>query len=81
VEAFVDRARQVGAHIVAASALLTTTMGVQRELVRAVRVELGAHVAVMVGGSPTTPAWAREIGAVHAENAQRAVEAARKLRP
>jgi methanogenic corrinoid protein MtbC1 len=80
VEVFVERARQVRAHIVAASALLTTTMGVQRELASAVRAELGAEVAVLVGGSPTTATWAHEIGAVHAENAQRAVDAARKLR-
>ena len=79
-DVFVARAREVGAHIVAASALLTTTMGVQRELVTAVRAELGDEVAVLIGGSPTTAAWAQQIGAIHAENAQRAVDAARKIR-
>jgi len=78
VAAFVDRARVVGAGLVAASALLTTTMPVQRQLVAALRqADLGA--LVMVGGAPTTPAWAAEIGAHHADNAQRAVELAREL--
>ena len=79
IEAFVDRAREVGADIVAASALLTTTMSAQRELVTAVRAALGPDVVVLVGGSPTSAVWANEIGAVHAENAQRAVDVARRL--
>ncbi len=79
VGVFIERAAAVGANIVAASALLTTTMSVQRELAAAVRSELGTGVTLMIGGSPTTTRWAEEIGAVHADNAQRAVYAARKL--
>ncbi len=79
VEAFIDKAREIGAHIVAASALLTTTMKVQKDLAEAVRSSLDASVAVMIGGSPTTVAWAERIGATFAENAQRAVDAAGKL--
>ncbi len=78
VEAFVERARRTGARIVAASALLTTTMPVQKRLVDALAAA-GLEVRVMVGGAPTSPAWAAEIGAHHAENAQRAVELAREL--
>jgi methanogenic corrinoid protein MtbC1 len=78
VEAFVDKARETGARIVAASALLTTTMPVQQRLVDALAAA-GLEARVMVGGAPTSPAWAAEIGAQHAENAQRAVELARRL--
>lgn len=78
VEAFVERARTTGARIVAASALLTTTMAAQRELVRAV-ARAGLPAAVLVGGAPTSEAWAAEIGAHHAENAWRAVAAAEAL--
>ena len=78
VQAFLDKAREVGAHLLAASALLTTTMSVQGELVRAA-AEAGLSVQVMVGGSPTTPAWAAEIGASFGENAQRAVNLATEL--
>jgi corrinoid protein of di/trimethylamine methyltransferase len=78
VEAFVAKARQTGARIVAASALLTTTMPVQQRLVQALAAA-GLEARVMVGGAPTSPAWAAEIGAEHAENAQRAVELARRL--
>jgi methanogenic corrinoid protein MtbC1 len=80
VATFVDRARAVAADIVAASALLTTTMPAQRELVGAVEAAgLASSMKVLVGGSPTTPAWARNIGAAHAENAMRAVAMAENL--
>lgn len=80
VEDFVRRAREVQARIVAASALLTTTMTVQRELVRAIEAAaLPSRPRVLIGGAPTTEAWAREIGATHAENAMRAVAAAGAL--
>lgn len=79
-EAFIAKAREVGADIVAASALLTTTMTAQRDLVRAVATTGWARqVRVLVGGAPTTAAWAAEIGAAHAENAMRAVSAAERL--
>jgi trimethylamine corrinoid protein len=78
VDAFVERARATGARVVAASALLTTTMPVQKRLVDALAAA-GLDARVMVGGAPTSPAWAAEIGAHHAENAQRAVELARSL--
>jgi methanogenic corrinoid protein MtbC1 len=78
VARFVAAARDVGAQIVAASALLTTTMLVQRELVTAVAAS-GLGARVMVGGAPTTAAWAREIGAAHADNALSAVTVARGL--
>lgn len=80
VEKFVGRARQVNADLVAASALLTTTMLGQRELVRAVDAAgLDRPVRVLVGGAPATPAWAQEIGAGYADSALGAVVAADRL--
>ncbi len=80
VEAFLARAQEVGADIVAASALLTTTMPVQQALVQAVsQAGTAGRMRVLVGGSPTTPAWAEQIGATFAENAQRAVEVAERM--
>jgi len=78
VERFVDEARRVDAHLVAASALLTTTMPVQRDLVRALALA-GLSAKVLVGGAPTSPAWAASIGATHAENALQAVKVAQNL--
>jgi trimethylamine corrinoid protein len=80
ISSYVEKAREVGARIVAASALLTTTMVVQKDLVAAVRAaDLPFRPRVLVGGAPTSPAWAREIGAAHAENAMSAVAAAERL--
>ena len=78
VSLFVDKAREVDAHLVAASALLTTTMPLQRELSRAV-AQAGIGAKVLVAGSPTSPAWARSIGAEHAENALQAVKVAERM--
>lgn len=77
VARFVEEARLRGADIVAASALLTTTMVAQRDLAEAIRAAgLSKPARILVGGAPTTPRWAAEIGALHAENALRAVAAA-----
>lgn len=79
VDRFLARAREIGADLVCASALLTTTMLRQRELVAAVRAA-GLPARVMVGGAPVTADWARTIGADgFAENAVAAVQIARGL--
>lgn len=78
-ERFIDRAMELDADLICASALLTTTMVQQRELVRAVR-EAGLRAKVMVGGAPVTAAWAAEIGAHgQADNAVAAVAKARQM--
>jgi trimethylamine corrinoid protein len=80
LDAFVTRARETGSRIVAASALLTTTMTAQRDLVRAVDAAgLPSRPRVLVGGAPTSEAWAAEIGATHAENALSAVKVAEAM--
>jgi corrinoid protein of di/trimethylamine methyltransferase len=79
LERFVARARELDADLVCASALLTTTMAEQRELVSALRRE-GLRARVMVGGAPASQEWASEIGAHgYADNAVAAVAVARRL--
>ncbi len=81
VQAFVDKARETGADIVAMSALLTTTMVRQRDVIQALEAAgLRPGVKVMVGGAPVTRRWAEQIGADgFSEDAIRAVELARRL--
>ncbi len=76
---FLERARELQADILGLSALLTTTMERQREVIARVR-QAGLPVRVMVGGAPVTASWAEEIGADgYAEDATAAVELARRL--
>jgi trimethylamine corrinoid protein len=80
-EAFVAKAREVNADLVGASALLTTTMSEQKNLVEAVRRE-GLHpkVKVIVGGAPVTRRWVEEIAADgYSKDAVSAVALARAL--
>jgi corrinoid protein of di/trimethylamine methyltransferase len=80
VARFVEAAGDLDADVVAASALLTTTMPAQQRLVDAVAAAgMRRRPRVLVGGAPTTAAWAERIGAAHAENAVRAVAVARAL--
>jgi corrinoid protein of di/trimethylamine methyltransferase len=80
-EAFVAKAREYDADIVALSALLTTTMLHQREVIEHLsEAGLRDRVKVMVGGSPVTPDWADRIGADgFAEDAATAVVVAKRL--
>lgn len=80
-ERFVEAVREQQAHILGLSALLTTTMLAQREVIAALEAAgLRASVKVMVGGAPVTQAWAEEIGADgFAEDAVGAVRKAREL--
>jgi methanogenic corrinoid protein MtbC1 len=81
VERFVAKVREVHADIVGLSALLTTTMPGQRQVVEALtRDGLREHVKVMVGGAPVSHAWAKEIGADgYGEDAMAAVTLAKRL--
>ncbi len=64
VEEFVRKAEETNADIVAMSALLTTTLPVQREIVEALKKSgLRNRVKILVGGAPATAKWAEEIGA------------------
>jgi corrinoid protein of di/trimethylamine methyltransferase len=78
---FVDEARNEGADLVCMSALLTTTMLGQKEVIRLLReAGLRDRVRVLVGGAPTSGEWAGEIGADgYADNAVEAVHVADQL--
>jgi corrinoid protein of di/trimethylamine methyltransferase len=78
---FVAKVREVGANVVGVSALLTTTMTGQRDVVRALEeAGLRPGVRVIVGGAPVTSGWAEEIGADgYSEDAVGAVALARRL--
>ncbi len=80
-EKFVDTVRETGATLVGLSALLTTTMTVQRTIVEALKAAgLRDKVKVMVGGAPVSAQWAAEIGADgFAEDAVGAVDLAVRL--
>ncbi|MFM8321872.1 MAG: corrinoid protein, partial [Chloroflexota bacterium] len=81
VEKLVGKAREVDADIIGVSALLTTTMVRQRDVVEALEdMGLRQRVKVMVGGAPVTKEWVSEIGADgYSEDAIGAVSVARKL--
>lgn len=80
-QAFVDAVKEHKAKIVGLSALLTTTMPMMGETVKAIK-EAGIRdqVKIMVGGAPVTASFAEKIGAdAYASNAASAVEKARAL--
>jgi 5-methyltetrahydrofolate--homocysteine methyltransferase len=76
---FVAAVKETGATLVGASALLTTTMLHQKEVIEALKeAGLREQVKVMVGGAPVTESWAEKIGADgYAEDAISAVALAK----
>jgi len=78
---FVQKTRELNPDIVALSALLTTTLPVQREVIEALKkAGLRDKVKVLVGGAPATAKWAEEAGADgYGEDAMEAVRIAKKL--
>lgn len=60
----INKAVETNADLIMASALMTTTMGRQREIIEELDFrQLKGRFRVMVGGGPTTQEWAEEIGA------------------
>ena len=81
VDTFVEKAKEIQPDVIGSSALLTTTMGHQKDLEEALR-EAGIRdkVKTIVGGAPTSQEWADKIGAdAYAENAAEAVAKVKKL--
>jgi len=75
---FIEEAEKVGADIIALSALMSSTIGGQKDVIDYLK-ETGRRekFIVMVGGGPTTPEWTEEIGADgYAETATEAVKVA-----
>jgi len=77
---FIDAIEETGATLVGASALLTTTMVKQRELIEALNSSgMRPRLKVLVGGAPVTAEWAEQIGADgYAEDAMSAVAQAKR---
>ncbi len=76
---FVEAVKQHKARLLGLSALLTTTMPVMRDTVKAVR-DAGLAVKVMIGGAPVTREFALEIGADgYSPDAGSAVDTAMEL--
>ena len=77
----VQKAIETKADIIALSALMTTTMPAQKEVIDLLKA-MGARdkFVVLVGGGSTTREWAEEIGADGwAETAEEAVSLAKRL--
>lgn len=63
-EVFVKAAQEQGCQVICCSALLTTTMGVMADVVKAVEAAgIRSQVKIMVGGAPVTDAFCQQIGA------------------
>jgi len=78
---FIEKAKEVNADMIGISALMTTTLQGQKDVIELLKEEgLRNKVKVMVGGAPATQAWADKIGAdCYAENASEAVAKAKEL--
>ena len=64
VDRFIDEAEAFGANVIGTSALLTTTMPVQKELIETLKLRgLKDKYKTVVGGAPVTQRWADRIGA------------------
>jgi len=80
-EKFVEKVRELKPDILGLSALMTTTITEQRNVIEALKkAGLRDSVKVLVGGAAVTSKWAKEIGADgYAENASDAVQLAMGL--
>jgi methylmalonyl-CoA mutase cobalamin-binding domain/chain len=80
-EKIIKKALEVNANLIGMSALLTTTMVRQREVIEELDKEgLRPRIQVMVGGAPITKDWAEKIKANGtSEDAVGAVKLAKQL--
>lgn len=81
IKNFVEKAKEVNADIVGASALMTTTVPVMKDIEEALKkAGIRDEVKTMIGGAAVTEWWAKKISADgYAENASEAVKLADKL--
>lgn len=78
---FIEKVKELKPDVVGISALLTTTIGRQKEIIEVLIEEgLRNQVKVIIGGAPINQAWAEKIGADgYAEDALSAVNVAKEL--
>ncbi len=81
IKSIIDKAEELGAQVIALSALLTTSMPFIKDLIALLKARrLREKYIVLVGGASVTEEWARGIGADGtARNAAEAVKLAREL--
>jgi len=81
IETFVKKVKELNPDIVGTSALLSTTVLKQGDLVRRLEQEgLRSQVKILIGGAPTSPEWKQEIGADgYAADAIDAIAEAKRL--
>ncbi len=79
--AIIQKAKEVGADMIALSSLLTTTMPYQKEVIDDLRsMGIRERFKVMIGGGPVTRQYAEQIGADgFGKDAVEALEEAKKL--
>ena len=79
--AFIDKAKEVRADMIALSSLLTTTMPYQKEVIEDLAaMGIRDQFRVMIGGGPVTEAYASDIGADgYGRDAIEALNEAKKL--
>ncbi len=80
-DVFIQKALEYNADIIGVSALLSTTMIGQRKLIEELKKRnIRDKFKILIGGAPTSPAWAEEIGADgYAKDAVEAVKIAKQL--
>ena len=80
-EVFIAKAKEYGADFIGSSALLTTTMIVQRSIEELLNEEgIRDQYITMIGGAPITQKWADKIGAdQYCEDATESVEFVNKI--
>jgi len=81
VDRFVEEIKTRQPDIVAMSTLLTTTAPNQGKVIKLLAAQgIRDQYIVMIGGAPTSPQWAKEVGADgYGENATEAVRVAKEL--
>jgi corrinoid protein of di/trimethylamine methyltransferase len=76
----INKAKEVDADIIGASALMTTTMIEQKKIKEEiVKAGLDKRVKYLIGGAVTSSEWAKEIGAIRGEDASDAVKKAKQV--
>ena len=78
---FIRKAEEVGADVIGASALMSTTMPAQREIIELLQAKgLREKYHVILGGAPVTRQWVEQAGADSwGENAAQAVSLLEKV--
>lgn len=80
-EKFIETVKEGNVRVVGLSALLTTTMPIQKDVIDGLReAGLRDKLKVIIGGAPTDEEWARKIGAdAYCDNAMEAVRVVRRM--